>query len=182
MDVTIFGGSEPKDGEPAYVEAYRLGQWLAQAGHRVFTGGYIGTMEAASRGANEAGGQAVGVTCDEIERFRPVGPNPWVTEERRFATLRERLMFLVEAGDAAFALPGGIGTLAEVSMTWNQMQTGAIRRAPLILIGPGWQAAFDVFLERHAAYVRAEHAALLSFAPDVDAGIRLFQQAVDSRQ
>jgi hypothetical protein len=181
MDVAIFGGSEPKPGEPAYQEAYRLGQWLAQAGHRIFTGGYIGVMEAASRGAAEAGGQAVGVTCDEIERFRPIGPNPWVTEERRFATLRERLLFLVQAGQAAFALPGGIGTLAETAMLWNQMQTAAIPRVPFILVGPGWQAAIGLFLERHAAYVRAEHAALLSFAADVDAGIGLFQQLAESR-
>ncbi len=176
MDVTIFGGSSPKEGEPAYQQAYRLGQRLAQAGHRVFTGGYIGTMEAVSRGANEAGGQAVGVTCDEIERFRPVGPNRWVTEEIRFPTLRDRLLYLVAAGQAAFALPGGIGTLAEVGMKWNQMQTAALPTVPFILIGSGWQETLAVFATSQAAYINPSHLDILHYAPDVGSGLALFER------
>ena len=61
--VTIFGGSEPHAGEPAYEEARRLGELLAAAGFTVLTGGYIGTMEAVSRGANETGGHVIGITC-----------------------------------------------------------------------------------------------------------------------
>ncbi|TAK12977.1 MAG: LOG family protein [Anaerolineae bacterium] len=174
MNVTVFGGSSPKEGEAAYQEAYTLGQQLALADHTVLTGGYIGTMEAVSRGANESGGAAIGVTCDEIERFRPIGPNPWVTEERRFASLRERLMCLVEAGDAAFALPGGIGTLAEISMMLNQMQTAAIPTVPLILIGPAWEMTFKTFLEGQTEYINPVHATLLHFAPDVETGLSLF--------
>ena len=56
MNITIFGGSLPQTGSKGYQEAYNLGQLLAQAGHSVITGGYIGTMEAVSRGAAEAGG------------------------------------------------------------------------------------------------------------------------------
>lgn len=171
MNVTIFGGSSPKEGEPAYLEAYALGRGLAQAGHTVLTGGYIGTMEAASRGASEAGGHVIGVTCDEIERFRPVGPNAWVKEERRYATLRERLMHLVEAGEAAFALPGGIGTLAEITMMWNQMQTAAIPTVPLILVGPAWEGTFRTFLAGQAGYVNPAHAPLVHFAPDAAAAL-----------
>lgn len=176
MDVTIFGGSSPSPGEPAYQQAYLLGQRLAQAGHRVFTGGYIGVMEAVSRGANEAGGQAVGVTCDEIERFRPVGPNPWITEEIRFATLRERLLYLVETGEAAFALPGGIGTLAEVGMKWNQMQTAALPTVPFVLVGEGWQETLSVFANRQRAYINPAHHEILHFAPTVEAGLALFER------
>lgn len=68
MNIAVFGGSQPKEGDPAYAEAYELGSLLAQAGHTVLTGGYIGTMEAVSRGAAEAGGHVIGVTCEEIER------------------------------------------------------------------------------------------------------------------
>lgn len=55
MNVTVFGGSQPKPGTPAYEEARQLGELLAQRGHTVLTGGYIGTMEAVSRGAAHAG-------------------------------------------------------------------------------------------------------------------------------
>src|SRR5512137_2373625 len=116
MNVTVFGGSQPKEGDTSYARAYELGKLLALAGHTVLTGGYIGTMEAVSRGANEAGGYVIGVTCRQIERWRSNGANPWVKEERRFETLVERLNELTTACDAAIALPGGPGTLTEVSL------------------------------------------------------------------
>ena len=57
MNISIFGGSQPKEGDIAYAEAQELGKLLAQRGHTVLTGGYIGTMEAVSRGASDAGGR-----------------------------------------------------------------------------------------------------------------------------
>jgi uncharacterized protein (TIGR00725 family) len=117
MNVTVFGGSQLKESDAAYGEAYDLGRLLALAGHTVLTGGYIGTMEAVSKGANQAGGHVVGVTSADIEAWRGIRANPWVKEERRFATLQERLNELVLACDAAIALPGGPGTLTEISLT-----------------------------------------------------------------
>ena len=73
--VTVFGGSKPHAGSQAYAQAQRLGELLALAGCTVLTGGYIGAMEAVSRGAAEAGGHVIGITCDEIESWRPVKPN-----------------------------------------------------------------------------------------------------------
>src|SRR5258708_16993147 len=78
MKVSVFGGSQPKNGSAAYAEAQELGKLLAERGHVVLTGGYIGTMEAVSRGAAEAGGHVIGVTCEDIERWRAIDPNPWV--------------------------------------------------------------------------------------------------------
>src|SRR3990172_5346318 len=121
MKVSVFGGSQPKEGTPAYEEARSLGELLAQQGHTVLTGGYIGTMEAVSRGAAEAGGHVIGVTCEDIERWRPVRRNAWVMEEWRRKTLLERLRSLIDNCQAAFALPGGPGTLTEISLTWNLM-------------------------------------------------------------
>ena len=72
--ITVFGGSKPRPSQPAYQEALLLGQLLGSQGYTVLTGGYIGTMEAVSRGAAESGGHVIGVTCDEIERWRPVAP------------------------------------------------------------------------------------------------------------
>jgi predicted Rossmann-fold nucleotide-binding protein len=72
--ISVFGGSSPKPGEAAYDQAYQLGKLIGEAGFTVLTGGYIGTMEAISRGTAEAGGKVVGVTCDQIEAWRPVAP------------------------------------------------------------------------------------------------------------
>src|SRR3972149_10764502 len=96
MKITVFGGSQPKEGDAAYAEAHDLGRLLAQRGHVVLNGGYIGTMEAVSRGACEAGGHVIGVTCEDIETWRAVGKNQWVTEEVRKKSLIERLQCLVE--------------------------------------------------------------------------------------
>lgn len=176
MNVTVFGGSSPKPNEAAYEEARRLGALLAEAGHTVLTGGYMGTMEAASRGAAEAGGHVVGVTCTEIESWRAAKANVWVKEERAYPTLRQRLYALVDGCDAAIALPGGIGTLAEIATMWSQMQTAASPARPLILIGAGWQATFDAMISQLADYVAEPHRALLHFAPDVEFAFRTLQK------
>ena len=175
MRVTVFGGSKPKAGEPAYEQALQLGRLLGQAGHTVLTGGYIGTMEAVSCGAAGSGGFVIGVTCDQIEAFRPGGANRWVQEEMRFETLRDRLYALIENCDAAMALPGGVGTLTEIAAMWSQLQTGAISPKPLILIGPGWQEVIEKFLAVFDAYVPEKHRHLLRFAPNVESAMRLLQ-------
>ena len=117
MNISVFGGSQPKSGDAAYAEAQELGKLLAQRGHTVLTGGYIGTMEAVSRGASEAGGHVIGVTCVDIENWRKVGANRWVKEEWRKQTLIERLQALVEGCDAALALPGVPGTVGCYSLS-----------------------------------------------------------------
>jgi len=176
MKITVFGGSKPKLGEPAYNDAFYLGQLLGSQGYSVLTGGYIGTMEAVSRGAAEAGGQVIGVTCDEIESWRPVSPNRWVMEEMRFPTLRQRMYALIEECDAAMALPGGIGTLAEAATMWSQLQTGATAPRPLILIGSGWQKTFQVLFESLEEYIAEKDHHLLSFAPDIETSFNTLQR------
>lgn len=166
VGITVFGGSKPKPGDPAYHAALQLGHSLGYSGYDVLTGGYMGTMEAVSRGAAEAGGHVIGVTCNEIESWRPVAPNPWVIEERRYPTLKERLYALIEGCDAAIALPGGIGTLAEVSVMWSQLQTRTSRPRPLILIGQGWKDTFDVFYRTLSSYIADEDLDWLHFSPD----------------
>ena len=71
MRISVFGGSSPKPGEIAYEQALLLGKLIGEAGYIVLTGGYIGTMEAVSRGTAEAGGHVIGVTCDQIEEQAP---------------------------------------------------------------------------------------------------------------
>ncbi|NWG35850.1 MAG: LOG family protein [Chloroflexi bacterium] len=171
MNISVFGGSQPREGDSAYEEAMLLGRLLAQRGHTVLTGGYIGTMEAVSRGAHEAGGHVVGVTCEDIEAWRPVKPNRWVKEERRRKSLLERLQVLVEECDAAIALPGGPGTLTEIALTWNLMIVESRHRSPLILVGRGWQSTFDQFFKEFDSYIPASQRELVQFAEDVKTAV-----------
>jgi len=175
LNITVFGGSYPKAGDTAYTEAYELGKLLAEAGHSVLTGGYIGTMEAVSRGANEAGGHVIGVTCADIEAWRGIRANAWVQEERRFATLQERLNELVLACDAAIALPGGPGTLTEIALTWNLMIVSSIPPKPLILTGAGWKAVMESFYNSFDRYIPGNQRILLRFAEDVQAAVDLLR-------
>jgi uncharacterized protein (TIGR00730 family) len=173
--VTVFGGSSPRPGETAYEEAQKLGELLGSAGYTVLTGGYIGTMEAVSRGAAEAGAKVIGVTCDEIETWRPVGPNRWVREQMRFSTLRERLFALIDTSDAAIALPGGPGTLAEISLMWNQMITGSVPPRLLILVGAGWKSTFETFFHVLEDYIPPQQRKMLEFSPSVEQAMSRLQ-------
>jgi uncharacterized protein (TIGR00725 family) len=171
MKISVFGGAQPREGEPAYEQAVELGRLLAERGHAVLTGGYIGVMEAVSRGACEAGGHVIGVTCAEIERWRGTTANRWVKEEIKQETLVERLRILVQECDAALALPGGAGTLTEIALTWNLMIVQALPRRPLILVGDGWQHVFDQVFTRLEEYTSPGHRSLLTFAPDIRAAV-----------
>jgi uncharacterized protein (TIGR00730 family) len=175
MNISVFGGSQPKEGDSAYEEAMLLGRLLAQRGHTVLTGGYIGTMEAVSRGAHEAGGHVIGVTCEDIEAWRSVKPNQWVKEERRKKTLIERLQALVEESDAALALPGGAGTLTEIALMWNLMIVESRHRSPLILVGRGWQSTFDQFFHEFHTYMPVNQRDLLLFANDVQQAFEMLE-------
>jgi uncharacterized protein (TIGR00730 family) len=173
MIITVFGGTLPKPGESAYLEATRLGRLLAQAGHTVITGGYMGTMEAVSKGAAEAGGHVIGVTCEEIERWRGTRANPWVKEEWKIQTLHERMIKMMDACEIAIALPGGVGTLAEITLLWNRMLVEATTRRALILIGNGWNTSFRDLFTQMDPYFPPVHQNMLQFAPTVESAVEL---------
>ncbi len=172
MKITVFGGAQPKEGSAAYEAARQLGALLAQSGHTVLTGGYMGTMEAVSRGAHENGGHVIGVTCEEIEAWRSAKANQWVKEEIKKKTLIERLQVLIESCDAALALPGGAGTLTEITLLWNLMIIESLPQKQLILIGEGWRSTFDHFFAALTPYVAANHKAMLYFAPDIESSVK----------
>ena len=171
MNVTVFGGAQPKEGTAAYEEARELGKLLAERGHAVLTGGYMGTMEAVSRGASEAGGHVIGVTCEDIEAWRKTSANQWVKEERKKKSLIERLQGLIEGCDAAIALAGGAGTLTEITLMWNLMLVESLPPRPLILIGRGWQSTFDQFFTEFESYMPIHQRELLYFTKDVKTAV-----------
>jgi hypothetical protein len=177
--ISVFGASQTKEGEPLYQEAFQLGHLLGEAGYTVLTGGYIGTMEAVSRGAFEAGGHVIGITSDEIENFRPGAPNQWVVEEIRFPRLRERILALIEQCDAALVLPGGPGTLVELSTMWNHLLIKAIKPRPLILIGPEWNDLINRFYIDFDEYIPIDHRNYLLFAADVETAVQLLGKLIN---
>lgn len=162
--ISVFGGSSPVPGSRAFTDAYLVGKLLAEHGLAVATGGYSGTMTAVSQGAAEAGGHVIGVTSDQIEKFRPLGPNEWVVEEIRYAGLQDRLIHLVRDNVGMIVLPGGIGTLSEMALAWSYLQVGEITPRPLALLGEQWRATVSAFVDPQ--YVRPEHLKLLFFAND----------------
>ncbi len=135
--VTVFGGRHPVAGDPEYREAYELGSLLAGAKYTVMSGGYSGVMEAVSRGAREAGGTAIGVT---MEIFGGLPPNPFLTREIRARNFFERLEILTDHADGFIAMRGGMGTLTEISLIWNMLQTKTMPPKPMILVGRFWRA------------------------------------------
>jgi uncharacterized protein (TIGR00730 family) len=133
----VFGSSEPLPGDPLYELARRLGEALARAGFRVVTGGYGGVMEAASRGASDAGGTAIGVVS---ALFGAREPNRYLSEVVRTRDLFDRTRELVARADAYVVLPGKAGTLAELAWLWALDRAGCLGRRPVIVLGDVWSA------------------------------------------
>jgi uncharacterized protein (TIGR00730 family) len=122
--VTVFGSARFPETHPYYVLGRQLGARLARAGFTVMTGGGPGLMEAANRGAREAGGRSVG--CN-IELPQEQSPNPYLDRWITFEHFYVRKVMLVKYSYAFVALPGGFGTLDEIFETAVLIQTGKIR-------------------------------------------------------
>lgn len=142
--ITIFGSSLPDAESEIYRTARELGRKIAERGWIVCNGGYSGLMEASARGAREAGGHTVGVTC----AVWPAPANPWIVEEVRAPSFLERLLTLIERGDAYVVLPGGTGTLAELALVWEMMNKSALSKSvggkkPLLAMTPYWQPVIE---------------------------------------
>jgi uncharacterized protein (TIGR00725 family) len=132
--VTIFGGSKCGESSLEYSQALRAGELLAEAGFTICTGGYSGVMEAASRGAHERGGRVIGVTMNQFTHE----PNRFLTEKIPSAHFYERLQRLITQSVGYIALRGGMGTVTEISLVWNKIQTGVLEPRPLVLLGDCW--------------------------------------------
>ena len=132
--ITIFGGSKCREGDPEYAQALQVGEMLAAAGFTVCTGGYAGVMEAASRGAHERGGRVIGITMNQFKSE----PNRYLTEKFPSEHFYERLQRLITLSVGYIALRGGMGTVTEISLVWNKMQTHVIEPRPLVLLGTCW--------------------------------------------
>jgi len=133
--ITVFGSSKPINNEEQYVTAYNLGKKLALNSFDICTGGFNGIMEAASRGAVEGGGEAIGVTVNLWGRQL----NKYITREIKCSTLLERVHKLVELGDGFVVLQGGTGTLLEFAVVWEYINKGLMGVKPIACHSPIWK-------------------------------------------
>lgn len=164
--IVIFGSSWAKPEDQLYKDSQEIGRLLAMNNYEVMTGGYTGVMEAASRGANEGGGNVIGITTSQIESYRPLKANAWVKQEKKFDSLQERLNYLVANADGFVVMPGGIGTLSELSLVWSLMQIGAIRKGPIICYGPLWEKIIEDII--NTEYVIREQKELVKVVGTVE--------------
>ena len=130
--VTVFGSARFPPGHRYYELARETGHRLAAAGLTVITGGGPGIMEAANRGAREAGGASVG--CN-IELPQEQQPNPYLDLFVEFRYFFVRKVMLVKYSTAFLVFPGGFGTMDEVFETATLIETAKIQKFPLILLG-----------------------------------------------
>jgi len=147
--VTVFGSARFAEDHEYYALARTLGSALVEAGFGVITGGGPGIMEAANRGAREAGGSSIGIN---IHLPHEQHPNPYVDRFIEFEHFFVRKVMLVKYSCAFVVLPGGFGTLDEVFETLTLMQTEKIDSFPVVALGTSfWQPLIDFFSARLVA-------------------------------
>jgi hypothetical protein len=140
--VSIFGTNKAKPAEEPFELAESIGKILAEAGFTIANGGYGGTMLAAAKGAIEAGGECIGVTCSVFKRG---SANEYISREILTSTLDERLETLIELGQAYIVLPGSTGTLLELAKVWESKNKGFLNsNKPIILVGEFWKPLVDL--------------------------------------
>lgn len=130
--VSVFGSARTGSDHPVYALAQEVGRLLVEADYAVITGGGPGTMEAANRGASEAGGTSVGLG---IELPFETGLNDYVNLGINFRYFFARKTMFVKYAQGFIVLPGGYGTLDELFEAITLVQTGKVTQFPLVLLG-----------------------------------------------
>jgi uncharacterized protein (TIGR00730 family) len=146
--VTVFGSARYTESHPYYSLGRHVGKALAGLGFTVMTGGGPGLMEAANRGAREAGGRSVG--CN-IELPQEQAPNAYLDRSVTCRYFFVRKVLLFKYSYAFVALPGGFGTLDELMEALTLIQTGKIANFPVVLVGTAYWRPFEQFLAQLAA-------------------------------
>jgi uncharacterized protein (TIGR00730 family) len=139
--ITVFGSARVHEGHPSYAAAREAGRRLAEAGFAVVTGGGPGVMEAANRGAQEAGGVSVGFN---IELPHEQGSNAYLDIGVTFHHFYVRKTMFVKAAEGFLIFPGGFGTLDELFESLTLIQTGKVLHFPVVLFDSAyWRPMLD---------------------------------------
>ena len=141
--VTVFGSARFTEDHPYYAMGREVGRRLAEAGYNVMTGGGPGIMEAANRGAREAGGLSIG--CN-IQLPMEQTPNPYLDHFVEFEHFFVRKVMLVKYSSAFIVLPGGFGTLDEAFEVMTLIQTRKLESFPVVALGGAYWEELTEFL------------------------------------
>ena len=133
--ISVFGSARTSPDDPLYECARRIGELLVERGYAVITGGGPGMMEAANRGAWEAGGTSVGLG---IELPHEQSMNRWVNRGVNFRYFFARKTMFVKYSDGFVVMPGGMGTLDELFEALTLVQTQKISSFPIVLVDSGY--------------------------------------------
>ncbi len=142
--LAAFGSSQIGSEAEVYQDVLRLSEKIARSGWNGITGGHQGMMAAFSEGMHAGHGHIQGIT---LERF-PTPPDNTLSEELRAHNFFERMGTMVEQADAWLVLPGGLGTLAELAMTWDLIAIRVLEPRPLLLYGDMWQPIISTLCEQ----------------------------------
>ena len=156
--IAVFGSARTAESDPMYAAAREVGRRLAEAGFAVITGGGPGIMEAANRGARDASGLSIG--CN-IELPREQAVNPYVDVSINFRYFFCRKTMFMKYAEGFVLFPGGFGTLDELFEALTLIQTGKVKRFPVILFGSAyWAGLLDWIRTRMLAEGKIDSADL----------------------
>jgi uncharacterized protein (TIGR00730 family) len=145
LAISFFGSARATLGDDSYKNAEELAKRLSKKGFAIVTGGSAGVMQAANKGAFEAGGASVGLNINlpDMQNY-----NPYLTEKFGFDHFFVRKVMLTFASEVYIYFPGGFGTLDEFFEIVTLVQTKKIRRVPIILFGKNYWSPLLAFIEK----------------------------------
>lgn len=175
--ISVFGSARTPADHPGYALGERLGRELVEAGFAVITGGGPGAMEAANKGASEAGGVSIGLG---IELPFEAGLNPWVDKGINFRYFFARKTMFIKYSQGFVVLPGGVGTLDELFEAITLVQTGTVTSFPIVLMGVDyWSGLLDWMRDQMLghAMIGPDDLDLMHLTDDVSEVVDLMRQA-----
>src|SRR6478609_529688 len=175
--IAVFGSARTSVDHPSYAIGEEVGRKLVDAGFAVITGGGPGAMEAANKGACEAGGASIGLG---IELPFESGLNQWVDKGINFRYFFARKTMFVKYSQGFVVLPGGLGTLDELFEALTLVQTRKVTRFPIVLLGTAyWRGLLDWLRDTPLALgkITQHDLDMLILTDDVDEVVRLMVAA-----
>ena len=180
--VSVFGSTRAKEGDHHYDEARKFGKIMAKMGFTMVTGGGPGIMEAANRGASEAGGESVGLNI-QLPYEQKI--NPFVKKALSFHYFFTRKVMLTYAAEAYVYFPGGYGTFDEFFELITLIQTHKIRRVPIVLVDKEYWMPFmewmrsSMFKENH--FINEEDLELFQLVDSAQDAAHIIENSVERR-
>lgn len=178
--ITIYGSARINENHPSYQQARELGYQLAKLGFTIMTGGGPGIMEAANRGAKEAGGRSVG--CNIVLPFEQK-PNPYLDVWLNFRYFFIRKVMLTKYSYGMVIMPGGFGTLDEMFESLTLVQTAKMKKMALVIFDKDFYQHLYDHLEHLAkvGYIDHEDLSLFLYTSSIDEAVQYLERTITER-